>query len=82
MDSKELEGSKDTFVKLNEKEEVDFRERWRKRTFSDDWRVQWLNGFVDYHQDKSEVLPEDLVYIHDDERAQEIYKKWCVSLRK
>jgi hypothetical protein len=50
-----------------------FRDHWQKRTILTDWFVQWLNGFVDYCQDKNEVQKEFLHFIPEEEKAAALY---------
>jgi hypothetical protein len=60
---------------------MSFRYGWCHRTIFTDWTVSWLNGFIAYMQDKPEVKAEYLLIISDEEKAKNLYQKWCVNLK-
>ena len=59
-----------------------FRYAWAHRTLYTDWFATWLAPFVDYHKGKTEVSPDHLHVISEEEKAENLYRKWCKEMRE
>lgn len=60
---------------------LSFRDRWAYRTLYTDWFVEWNSPFMRYCAQKQQVKPEYLHFISDEERGENLHRKWCTEMK-